>query len=109
MTEFDLSKLYSTNELHAKEVSACGHKFTVYVRRLPAVDLRKLVAETQSDDREERATAGFNALVKSIRNEDGTAFATFEQYKKLDAEAIKALMAVFEEVNKQREDSLGNG
>ncbi len=108
MSEFDLSKLYSTNELHPKEITACGMTFTVYVRRIPAVDLRMFVAETQSEDRQERATAGFRALVKSIRKEGGEAFATFEQYSKMDAEAIKALMAAFEEVNKQRDD-LGNG
>lgn len=107
MSDFDLSKLYSTNELHPKEVTACGQTFTVYVRRIPAVDLRRFVAETQSEDRDERAAAGFQALVKSIRREDGNAFATLEQYKKMDAEAIKALMAVFEEVNRQR-DELGN-
>lgn len=105
MTDFDLSKLYSTNELHPKEVKACGQTFTVYVRRIPALDLRRFVAETQSEDREERAAAGFNALVKSIRREDGNAFATLEQYKKMDAEAIKALMQAFEDVNRQREDA----
>lgn len=83
--------------------------FTVYVRRLPAVDLRKFQSETRSDDREEVATAGFNALVKSIRTEDGKPFATREQYVKMDAEAVSALLAVFTAVNvAKRDDDLGN-
>lgn len=109
MSEFDISKLYSSNELHRREVTACGCTFDVYVRRLPAIDLRKFQAEVQAEDREERATAGFNALVKAIRKEDGSAFATFEQYKKMDGEAITALMNAFTEVNKaKRDEDVGN-
>lgn len=109
MSEFDFSKLMSSNELHPKEVTACGMTFTVHVRRLPAVDLRKFQSETRSDDREEVATAGFNALVKSIRDEDGKPFCTREQYMKMDAEAISALLKVFTEVNvAKRDEDLGN-
>lgn len=109
MSEFDFSKLLSTTDLHMKDIEACGMNFQVYVRRLPAVDLRKFHAETRSDDREEASTAGFNALVKSIRMEDGKPFATFEQYKKMDAEAISALLKAFTEVNTaKRDDDLGN-
>lgn len=108
MTDFDISKLYSTKELHQKPITACGMTFDVFVKRLPAVDLRKFQSETMSEDREERATAGFNALVKSIRTEDDKPFATFEQYRKMDAEAIAALMKVFTEVNGKRDDDPGN-
>lgn len=109
MSEFDFSKLMSSNELHPKEITTCGMTFTVYIRRLPAVDLRKFQSETRSDDREEVATAGFNALVKSIRDEDGRPFATREQYMKMDAEAISALLKVFTEVNvAKRDEDLGN-
>ena len=110
MTEFDLKTLFSTNELHRKEITACGQTFPVFVRRLPAVDLRRFGSEMSSDDKDERATAGFRALVKGIRQEDGTPFATFEQYAKFDGEAITALMKVFTEVNvARRDDDLGNG
>jgi hypothetical protein len=105
----DVTKLFSTSALHPKSITACGETFTVHVRRLPAVDLRKFHAETMSPDREEVATAGFHALVKSIRNEDGTAFATFEQYKKMDGEAISELLKAFTQVNgKERDPDLGN-
>lgn len=105
---FDITKLYSTKELHKKTVTACGMTFDVFVKRLPAVDLRKFQSETLSEDREERATAGFNALVKAIRTEDDKPLATFEQYKKMDGEAIGALMKAFTEVNGKRDDDPGN-
>jgi hypothetical protein len=105
----DVSKLFSTTSLHAKEVSACGETFTVHVKRLPAVDLLRFQHEVVSPDRDERITAGFKVLVKSIRNEDGSAFATFDQYKKMDREAIGELMRVFTEVNgKEIPADLGN-
>ncbi len=109
MTDFDISKLMSSNELHPKEITACGVTFTVHIRRLPAVDLRKFQAETRSEDREEAASAGFSAMVKSIRDEDGRPFATREQYTKMDAEALSALLTAFTEVNvAKRDDDLGN-
>ena len=109
MTDFDISKLMSSKELHPKEITACGMTFTVYVRRLPAVDLRKFQAETRSDDRDEAALAGFSAMVKAIRNEDGSAFATRDQYATMDAEAVSALLKVFTEVNvAKRDEDLGN-
>lgn len=108
MSDFDISKLLATNDLTRREVTACRMTFPVYVRRLPAVDLRKFHAESRSEDRDEVATAGFNALVKSIRNEDGSPFASFEQYRKMDAEAVAALMKVFSEVNASKREDLGN-
>lgn len=105
----DVSKLYSTTDLTRKGITACGETFDVFVRRLPVVDLRKFQFETHSADPEVVATAGFNALVKSIRQEDGKPFATFEQYRKMDGEAIGALMRVFSEVNTAKRDAdLGN-
>lgn len=105
----DISKLYSSTDLTPKEITACGETFTVYVRRLPAVDLRKFQVETQSRDIEVVSTAGFNALVKAIRQEDGKPLATFEQYRKMDGEAIAALMKAFTEVNTaKRDEDLGN-
>lgn len=109
MTEFDITKLLSSNELHPKEITACGMTFTVYIRRLPAVDLRKFQAETRSDDRDEAASAGFTAMVKSIRTEDGKPFATREQYAKMDAEALSELLKAFTAVNvAKRDDDQGN-
>ena len=47
--------------------------------------------------------------MKSIRTEDGKPFATREQYVKMDAEAVSALLAVFTAVNvAKRDDDLGN-
>ncbi len=109
MTDFDISQLYSTHELHRKTIKACGAEFPIFVRRLPAVDLRRFYTEMTSEDKEERATAGFKAMVKAIRQEDGTPFATYDQYVKFDGEAISALMAAFTEINSaKKDDELGN-
>lgn len=106
---FDRSKLFSTSALTEKQVKACGQAFTVHVRRLPAVDLRRYHAELLSPEIEVRMRAGFDALHKSIRNADGSAFATAAEYSTMDAEAIKALTTAFSEVNAQRsDDDLGN-
>lgn len=106
---FDVSTLYSSKELHRREIKACGATFEVFVRRLPAVDLRKFLAETRSENREEVASAGFAAMAKAIRNEDGTAFARIDDYQKMDAEAVSALMAAFTDVNSAKvDDDLGN-
>ena len=105
---FDKSKLFSTKQSEAHEVTACGQTFTVHVRRLPAVDLRTFHAEAMSDDIAVRARAGFTALQKSIRNADDSAFATLDEYHKMDAEAVAALMDAFTRVNAQKRDDSGN-
>lgn len=106
---FDRAKLFSTKDLTEKTISACGMEFTVHVRRLPAVDLRRYQAELLAPDIDTRMTAGFDALQKSIRNADGSPFATVAEFSNMDAEAIKALMDAFTEINRRREDpDLGN-
>lgn len=108
--EFDITKLYSTNELTRKTIKACGMEFDVFVRRLPAVDLRRFHFENQAEDMDARATAGFRTLVKSIRDESGKPFATFEQYQKMEASAIAKLLGAFLDVNTPKDDDdLGKG
>ena len=106
---FDKAKLFSTKQAEPQEINACGQSFTVHVRRLPAVDLRTFHAEMLSDDISVRARAGFVALQKAIRNADETPFATLDEYHKMDAEAVTALMEAFTRVNAQKRDDLGNG
>ena len=108
MTDFDLKSLFSTKQATRKTIEACGMTFDVYVRRLPAVELRKFFFEQQHDDMAVRAEAGFEALTKAIRNEDGSAFATKDDYRKMDSEALSALLKVFTEVNTQKSGDLGN-
>ena len=108
MSSFDLSKLYSSSELFPRDVEACGEKFTVYVKRLPAVKLRQFQQDVLSDDRETRARAGFDALVQSIRSEDDKPFARLADYEKMDKDAIEALMSAFTSVNALKADELGN-
>ena len=108
MSDFELSKLFSTKSSTLKTVEACGMTFDVFVRRLPAVDLRKFFFEQQHDDMQVRSEAGFEALAKSIRKEDGAAFATKDDYRKMDSEAIAALLRAFTEVNTQKVEELGN-
>ena len=106
---FDRAKLFSTKTTQERSITACGETFTVHVRRLPAVDLRRFYAQVSSDNIDTRAEAGFEALSKAIRNEDGSQFATVEEYRRLDSEALTALMAAFTEINATRkDDDLGN-
>ena len=108
MSDFDLKSLFSTKQSTRKTIEACGQTFDVYVRRLPAVELRKFFFEQQHDDMQVRSEAGFEALTKAIRNEDGGAFATKDDYRKMDGEALSALLKVFTEVNTQKSGDLGN-
>lgn len=107
---FDKAKLFSTNATYDREITACGETFSVGVRRLPAVDLREYYAELMSNDAAVKREAGFKALAKAIRNTDGTAFATVQEYRKMYPEAIVRLIEAFTEVNTQAmaEDDLGN-
>ena len=106
---FDRSALFSTKAMTEKQVSACGQEFTVHVRRLPAVDLRRYHAELLSPEIDVRTRAGFDALNKAIRNADGTPFATAQEFAQMDAEAVTALTEAFTEVNaRRRDDDLGN-
>lgn len=103
-----LSDHFSTTQLHRKEITVGGVTDEVFVRRLPAVDLRRYVAEITSDNIETRTTAGFSVLVKAIRNEDGSPAGLYEDYKKLDGSLLKELIRVFQEVNTQEPEGLGN-
>ena len=108
MSDFDLKSLFSTKQTTRKTIEACGLTFDVYVRRLPAVDLRKFIYEQQHEDMAVRAEAGFEALTKAIRNEDGSAFATKDDYRKMDGEALSALLRAFTEINTQKSEDVGN-
>ncbi|HSD16781.1 MAG TPA: hypothetical protein VLC71_05895 [Thermomonas sp.] len=106
---FDKAKLFSTKAQQERTITACGVTFPVYVRRLPAVDLRTFYAQVNHDDIRVRAEAGFEAMAKAIRNEDGSQFATVDEYRKMDSEAISALMGAFSEVNAaKKDDDQGN-
>ena len=106
---FDRAKLFSTKDMTEKAITACGMEFSVHVRRLPAVDLRRYHAELMSPDIDTRTKAGFDALHKAIRNMDGTAFASAAEFANMDAEAVTALTEAFTEVNaRRRDDDLGN-
>jgi hypothetical protein len=102
MSEFDLSSagFYSSNELHAKEVKLGDETGVVFVRKLPALDLRRWGEEMKDPEMEVRINAGFRILAKSIRREDGKPHMTFEQAQKLKPEAVAELMRVFVDVNK---------
>ena len=106
---FDKAKLFSSNATTEREFTACGETFTVHVRRLPAIDLRKYYAEIMSPDIDVRAAAGFEALSKAIRDAEGKPFATVAELRGMYPEAIKALTEAFTEVNAQKPDAdLGN-
>lgn len=92
-----------------KEVTVGGVKDEVWVKRLPALDLRHCHAELLSSDIEIRAQAGFTALAASICNEDGSRATTYAELKLLDARLVKELVRVFQEVNTTEIDAeLGN-
>jgi len=97
-------ELFSTNEVHPREIKIKGETGTVYVRKLPALDLRRFYEETRSDDMDVRLNAGFRALSKAIRKEDGSPRMTFEEAQRLSLEATKELTRVFMDVNKADDD-----
>lgn len=96
---FDRAKLFATQSATEKMIAACGMEFPVFVRRLPALDLRQYNAELMSPEIKTRTRAGFEALHKAIRNADGSTFASPDEYSRMDADAIKALTDAFMEVN----------
>lgn len=105
----DTSKFITSKELHERIFSACGQTETVFFRRLPALELRKYYAGLTSQDQDDRAQAGFEALAKSLRTQDGKPDVTAAQLGAMDSEAIKALTDLFTEIHAQRtDDELGN-
>jgi len=113
MSELDLNTagaFASDDDLHAREVSLGGEKHVVYVRRLPAMELRRFYEESQSTELEVRLNAGFRIVSKSIRKESGGPHVTADAAKKLKAGPMRELMRVFLDVNKlPDEEELGNG
>lgn len=117
MTAFDFASagFFSTDSLTRKELKAIdadGNVQTgdVWVKTLPAIELRRFQEETASDDQKVREQAGFRALVLAIRNEDGTPMLTNESVRKLTGSGISALMEVFSDVHKRKDHGeLGNG
>jgi hypothetical protein len=89
----------SDDDLHAKEVTLGGEKHVVYVRKLPAFELRRYHEESTSEDIEVRLQAGFRILAKCIRREDGKAHMTLESAKRLKPAPVREFMRVFVEVN----------
>lgn len=112
MSELNLSALgafASGDDLHPREVTLGGSAHTVYVRRLPAIELRRFHEEAQSPDLDTRLNSGFRAVTKAIRQEDGKPHMTFEQAKTLKSDAMRELMRVFVDVNRVPDaDELGN-
>lgn len=107
---FDRSKLFSSKATTERTIKIEGEEYAVHVRRLPALDLRKFHAEVLSDSIDTRAEAGFEAIAKACRNEDGSEFASVGELRRFKPEAVKALMEVFTEVNTSKsDDDLGNG
>lgn len=105
----DPSKFITSKALHERTFTACGITETVYFRRLPAAELRQYYAALTSGDKDERARAGFEALAKSLRTQDGRPDVTAEQLGAMDFEAIKVLTDLFTEIHAKQEDpELGN-
>ena len=97
------------DDLHARDVTISGQTFTVHVRRLPALDLRRFHEEAQAQDMEVRLHAGFRVVAKAIRQEDGKPLMTVDQAKTLKTEPMREFMRVFVDVNRlPDEDALGN-
>ena len=109
MSGFDFADagLYSSDELFPRDIKVGDVEGKVYVKKLPAVELRRFQMETENPDPKVRETAGFRALSLAIRKEDGSAHMTIEQAKKLKGEAVAELMRVFVDVNRKPDD-LGN-
>lgn len=105
----DFKKYRSTGKVTRKEITVRGVQDEVWVKRLPALDLRHYYAEVASTEIEVRAQAGFAALAKAICNEDGKPATTYAELKELDADLLRELVRVFQEVNTGEADAdLGN-
>lgn len=105
----DTRKFITSQALHERTFTACGVTETVHFRKLPASELRLYYAGLTSNDRSERARAGFEALAKSLRTADGKPDVTAEQLGAMDAEAIAELTRLFNEVHAKQDDvDLGN-
>lgn len=105
----DMSKYRVKSDVHRKDVTVRGIKDEVWVRRLPAADLRRYVAEQHDPDIEVRTQAGFSTLQKAICNEDGSSAGTIEDFRLMDTDLLKELIRVFQEVNAAHKDGdLGN-
>lgn len=107
--DFTAAGFFSDGTLYPMRIKVGDVEGVVYVRKLPVTDLRRFQLETASPDDNVRMVSGLNALVKSIRREDGSPHMTFEQAKKLKASAVAELMRVFVAVNMDKsDDDAGN-
>lgn len=105
----DFKKYKATAKVQRKDITVRGEKDEVWVKRLPALDLRHFHAEQMSDDIAVRAQAGFTALARSICDADGKPATTYDELKTLDADLLRELIRVFQEVNTGEADpELGN-
>lgn len=105
----DFKKYKATGKVVRKEITVRGITDEVWVKRLPALELRQYHAEITSDDVSVRAQAGFSALAKAICNEDGKPATTYDELKSYDSDLLKELIRVFQEVNAGEADpELGN-
>lgn len=105
----DFKKYKATPKVQRKDITVRGEKDEVWVKRLPALDLRHYHAEMQDADIAVRAQAGFTALAKAICDGEGNPATTYDELKTLDADLLKELVRVFQEVNTGEADTeLGN-
>lgn len=100
--------LFTGEDLTEKAITVAGETHTVFVKKVPAVQLRAFVDDLQSPDRDSRLYAGYRQLVMAIRDENGNPVMNYEQAKKLSSESAKELIRVFTEVNKVSDADAGN-
>lgn len=115
MSELNFSTLsvFSTDDLVPKTVTMFDNgepvEGTVYVKRLPSIEIDRFAQESRDADREVRVNAVPRLLSKAIRRADGGAHLSVDAAGKLTNANRAALLKVATEVNKEQDASeLGN-
>lgn len=114
MSDFEISKLYSTKNTTTKTINGIDSDFNpitfdVEVRRLPHNDVARFFADRGSDDEKISISAVPRVLSRAIRFDGGTVQAKPEDIAKFDSSTVDSMVAAFLEVNKvKRDDDLGN-
>lgn len=95
MSDFNISEYLVTNQLHEKTINIRGKDHTVYMRRLPAVDVRKAAFELMADDMDVKKKAGFHEMARAFRDSAGGSVITFDQLCKSPPDVINVLQSTF--------------
>lgn len=114
MTDFDLSKLYSTKATTSKRINGFDNsgnpiEFDVEVKRLAHSEIAAFLIERSSSEKKTQVEAVPRVLARAIRFDGGTVSAKPDDFMKMDVTTVNGMLEAFLEVNKIDQDQkLGN-